>query len=62
MRWFSNQTVSQSIVVILICALEQHSQKAQVAAGLLPGGHQDDTRMRSHHLFRLDDDKSVASC
>ena len=32
------------------------------AAGLLPCCHQDDIRMRSHRLLRLDDNKSAASC
>ena len=32
------------------------------AVGLLPCCHQADIRMRSHHLFRLHDNKFAASC
>ena len=43
-----------------------HSKKRancnKSAAGLLPCSHQDDIRMRSHRLLRLDDNKSAASC
>ena len=43
-----------------------HSKKltsfSKSATGLLPCSHQVDIRMRSHHLLRLDDNKSTASC
>ena len=43
-----------------------HSQKraswSKSAVGLLPCSHQDDIRMRSYRLLRLDDNKSAARC
>ena len=43
---------------------EINSQKrttySKSAAGLLPGSHQADIRMRSHRLLQLDDNKSTA--
>ena len=45
---------------------EINSQKrtsySKSVAGLLPGSHQADIRMRSHRLLPLDDNKSAASC
>ena len=45
---------------------ELHSQNRascrKSVAGLLPCSHQDDIRMRSNPLLRLDDNKSAASC
>ena len=49
-----------------VVAKNGNAKNAQVAASLLQAcclcSHQDDIRIRSYRLLRLDDNKSAASC
>ena len=44
------------------CFPDATKEGSKVKQALLPYSHQADTRMRSHRLLQLDDNKSASSC